>query len=99
MLRPTCVSCPIHSGSIPFYRIQIVSDGKKRKLVINGCKLEDAGNITCKTNADESSANLGVQCKDRLNMRCSDMCYSSLGDFHGICPEKWTETRSKLTLP
>lgn len=44
-------------------RIQVVKDGKKRKLVINGCKLEDAGKITCKTNADEASADLGVKCK------------------------------------
>ena len=44
-------------------RVQIVKDGKKRKLIINGCKLEDAGKITCKTNADESSADLGVKCE------------------------------------
>lgn len=42
-------------------RVQIVKDGKKRKLVINGCKLEDAGKITVATNADESSAELGVK--------------------------------------
>jgi len=44
-------------------RVQIVKDGKKRKLIINGCKLEDAGNITVKSNADESSADLDVKCK------------------------------------
>merc|ERR1719422_2191458 len=32
----------------------------KRKLVINGAKLEDAGKITAKTNADETSCDLGV---------------------------------------
>ena len=42
-------------------RIQVVKEGKKRKLVINGVKLEDAGKITCKTNADEASADLGVK--------------------------------------
>lgn len=42
-------------------RICIVKEGKKRKLVINGCKLEDAGMITVKTNADESSAPLNVK--------------------------------------
>ena len=41
-------------------RIVIVKEGKKRKLVINGCKLEDAGQITAKTNADESTAPLKV---------------------------------------
>ena len=45
------------------FRVQVIKDGKKRKLVINGCKLEDAGKITCKTNADESSADLGVKCE------------------------------------
>ena len=39
----------------------MVKEGKKRKLVINGVKLEDAGKITCKSNADEASADLGVK--------------------------------------
>merc|ERR1712038_45004 len=42
-------------------RIQIVKEGKKRKLVINGAKMEDAGKITAKTNADETSCELGVK--------------------------------------
>jgi len=42
-------------------RIQIVKEGKKRKLIINGAKLEDAGKITVKSNADEASADLGVK--------------------------------------
>eukprot|EP00096_Caligus_rogercresseyi_P014915 TRINITY_DN737_c0_g1_i1.p2 TRINITY_DN737_c0_g1~~TRINITY_DN737_c0_g1_i1.p2 ORF type:complete len:893 (-),score=284.60 TRINITY_DN737_c0_g1_i1:6951-9629(-) len=42
-------------------RIQIVKEGKKRKLIINKCKMEDAGNITVQTNADSSSADLGVK--------------------------------------
>ena len=44
-------------------RIQIVKEGKKRKLVINGAKMEDAGKITAKTNADETSCDLGVKRK------------------------------------
>jgi hypothetical protein len=43
--------------------LQIVKEGKKRKLIINGAKLEDAGKITVKSNADEASAPLGVKCK------------------------------------
>jgi len=42
-------------------RIQVVKEGKKRKLVINGAKMEDAGKITAKTNADETSCDLGVK--------------------------------------
>ncbi|CAB4056973.1 unnamed protein product [Lepeophtheirus salmonis] len=41
-------------------RVQIIKEGKKRKLIINKCKLEDAGNITVQTNADSSSADLNV---------------------------------------
>ena len=43
------------------FRIQVVKEGKKRKLVINGAKMEDAGKITAKTNADETSCDLGVK--------------------------------------
>ena len=48
-------------------RIQIVAEGKKRKLIIKNCKLEDAGMITAKTIGDERSAPLGVKCKYFLN--------------------------------
>ena len=41
----------------------MIKEGKKRKLVINGAKLEDAGKITCKTNADEASADFVVKCE------------------------------------
>jgi hypothetical protein len=44
-------------------RIQIVAEGKKRKLIIKNCKLEDGGMITAKTNSDEVSAPLEVNCK------------------------------------
>ena len=44
----------------------MIKEGKKRRLVINGVKLEDAGKITCKSNADEASADLGVKRKCRL---------------------------------
>merc|ERR1712106_526198 len=41
-------------------RIQIVVEGKKRKLIIKNCKIEDTGMITAKTLGDESSAPLDV---------------------------------------
>ena len=47
-------------------RIQVVKEGKKRRLVINGVKLENAGKITCKTNADEATADLGVKRECRM---------------------------------
>jgi len=42
-------------------RIQIISEGKKRKLVIKNCKLEDSGMITAKVPGDEVSAPLEVK--------------------------------------
>jgi hypothetical protein len=43
-----------------------VVDGKKRKLVIKDTHLEDAGEITCKTNRDASSCKFQVKCKKLL---------------------------------
>jgi len=42
-------------------RVQIISEGKKRKLIIKNCKLEDTAMITAKTVGDESSAPLEVK--------------------------------------
>jgi hypothetical protein len=47
-------------------RVEIVVDGKKRKLVIKDTHLEDAGEITCKTNRDASSCKFQVKCKQLL---------------------------------
>jgi len=41
-------------------RVDIVVDGKKRKLVFKDTKLDDAGEISCKTNKDSSSCDLRV---------------------------------------
>ncbi len=41
-------------------------EGKKRKLIIKDTHLEDAGEITCKTNRDASSCNFQVKCKRLL---------------------------------
>ena len=41
-------------------RVEIVVEGKKRKLVFKDTFLEDAGEITCKTNKDSSSCILKV---------------------------------------
>jgi hypothetical protein len=43
--------------------VEIVVEGKKRKLIIKDTHLEDAGEITCKTNRDASSCNFQVKCK------------------------------------
>merc|ERR1712226_1218263 len=41
-------------------RIQVVVEGKKRKLIIKNCKLDDTAMITAKVPGDESSAPLEV---------------------------------------
>ena len=41
-------------------RVEIVVEGKKRKLIFKDTHLEDAGEITCKTNRDSSSCVLKV---------------------------------------
>jgi len=41
-------------------RVETVVEGKKRKLVIKDTLLEDAGEITCKTNTESSSCQLKV---------------------------------------
>jgi hypothetical protein len=46
--------------------VEIVVEGKKRKLIIKDTHLEDAGEITCKTNRDASSCNFQVKCKRLL---------------------------------
>jgi hypothetical protein len=52
--------------------VEIVVEGKKRKLIIKDTHLEDAGEITCKTNRDASSCNFQVKCKHHLfNYTCS----------------------------
>merc|ERR1712223_2704 len=42
-------------------RIQTVSEGKKRKLIIKDCKIDDTAGITVKVPGDESSAPLNVK--------------------------------------
>ena len=48
-------------------RVEIVVEGKKRKLVFKDTHLEDAGEITCKTNRDSSSCVLKVACEYKYN--------------------------------
>lgn len=44
-------------------RIQIIKDGRKRKLVIKDCKVTDAGHFKCTTNADKTDAEIIINCK------------------------------------
>ena len=43
-----------------YCRVKIVSDGKKRKLIISDTLRADGGEISVKTNTDKSKCNLRV---------------------------------------
>ena len=61
-------------------RIQIVTEGKKRKLIIKDCKIDDTANITVKAPGDESSDPLKVARKS-THIRIIMLQSPS----HGIC--------------
>lgn len=43
-------------------RIQVLKEGRKRKLVFKDVKVSDQGMISCETNADETKGELVVEC-------------------------------------
>lgn len=52
--------------------VQIVKDGKKRKLIIKSAKLSDAGQYACVTNADKTQAELTVNKENKFNKKLKD---------------------------
>merc|ERR1712179_787600 len=52
--------------------VEIVSEGRERKLVFKSIKMEDAGCWTCKTNADETVCELIVQYKNSWIKKLED---------------------------
>ena len=54
------------------FRVQIIKEGRKRKIVIKDCKVTDAAVYTCTSNADKTECELVIQCKycvhDLLNV-------------------------------
>jgi 3-keto-L-gulonate-6-phosphate decarboxylase len=44
------------------YSVQLVKDGRKRKLIFKDVKITDAGQIKCTTNADATEGELAVEC-------------------------------------
>ncbi|XP_018789320.1 PREDICTED: twitchin isoform X17 [Bactrocera latifrons] len=53
-------------------RIQIVKDGRKRKLIIKDCKVSDAGQFKCTTNADKTEAEIVINYQNRFNKKLKD---------------------------
>lgn len=52
-----------HLSILCTFSVQIVKDGKKRKLIFKDVKITDAGMIKCTTNADKTEGELAVECK------------------------------------
>ena len=76
----------------------MIKEGKKRKLVINGVKLEDAGNITCKTNADEASAPRNVK-RESLKANRKYILYRLFLQIHkvkSVCLKSCTDKSSSV---
>jgi Immunoglobulin I-set domain len=48
---------------IPDKRVNVVKDGRKRKLVLKEAKVTDAGKYRCTTNADATEAEIVISCK------------------------------------
>lgn len=49
-----------------------MKDGKKRQLVFKSITMDDAGNYTCKTNADETTCELIVQYENKFKKKLQD---------------------------
>lgn len=45
------------------FRIRIVKEGRKRKLIINDAKVTDGGLFACTSNADKTEAEIDIKCK------------------------------------
>lgn len=56
----------------PDKRMQVVKDGRKRKLVIKDAKVTDAGHFKCTTNADETNAEILINYMNRFNKKLKD---------------------------
>ncbi|XP_013109098.2 twitchin isoform X22 [Stomoxys calcitrans] len=51
----------------PDKRIQIVKDGRKRKLIIKDCKVADSAMFKCTTNADKTEGEIIINYQNRFN--------------------------------
>lgn len=56
----------------PDKRIQIVKEGRKRKLVIKDAKVTDAANYSCVSNADKTECELIINYQNRFNKKLKD---------------------------
>lgn len=57
---------------IPDKRLQVVKDGRKRKLIIKDCKVTDGGQFACVSNADRTEAEIIINYQNRFNKKLKD---------------------------
>ncbi|MPC14068.1 Twitchin [Portunus trituberculatus] len=60
------------SRSRPACSIKIMKDGRKRQLVFKSITMEDAGNYSCRTNADETACETIVQFENKFKKPLQD---------------------------
>lgn len=53
-------------------RIEIIKDGRKRKIVIKDAKVSDAGQYSCVTNADKTLADISVNYQNKFLKKLKD---------------------------
>lgn len=53
-------------------RIQVIKDGRKRKLIINDAKLADGGQYACASNVEKTQADLIVKKQNKFNKSLTD---------------------------
>ena len=53
-------------------RIEIVKDGRKRKIVIKDAKVSDSGKFSCVTNADKTIADIAVNYQNKFLKKLKD---------------------------
>lgn len=56
----------------PDKRLQMIKDGRKRKLIIKDAKVTDAGMYYCTTNADKTEAEIVINYMNRFNKKLKD---------------------------
>lgn len=56
----------------PDKRLQVVKDGRKRKLIIKDAKVTDAGMYSCVSNADKTEAEIVINYLNRFNKKLKD---------------------------
>lgn len=57
---------------VPDKRIEIVKDGRKRKIVIKDAKVSDAGQYSCVSNADKTLADISVNYQNKFLKKLKD---------------------------